>query len=417
MQRLTKMSLVLGLWAGLGSCAEQTGPAAETTPTALAAIQAPADPNPVTEASVNSAIAEVPTDANTKAVPRVAANLPFEAKSHGSFDEPWAMTFLPDGRLLVTEKGGVLKLVDLAGKTVKVGGVPKVNYGGQGGLGDVVLHPGFADNGLVYLSYIEAGRGDTRGAVIYRARLVESGTKAKLEDDSIIWRQSPKVEGQGHYGHRMAFSPDGYLFVTSGERQKFVPAQDMEANLGKVLRLDQDGQPVAGNPFAEAGGITAEIWTLGHRNLLGIAFDADGKLWTPEMGPRGGDELNLIVAGRNYGYPIVSNGDHYDGRDIPDHDTQPEFERPKLWWSQVISPAGMIFYSGDAFPTWQGSALIGGLSAKALIRVGFEGERAYEAERFEMGKRIREIEQGPDGHVWLLEDGEGGRLLELVPAN
>jgi glucose/arabinose dehydrogenase len=342
---------------------------------------------------------------------------PFEIQEVATFDEPWAMTFLPGGHALVTEKAGRLRLLAPNGGTpIEVTGVPKVDYGGQGGFGDVVLHPDFAKNNLVYLSWVEAGEGDTRGAVVGRARLVREGNAARLEGLQPIWRQSPKVTGQGHYSHRIAFGPDGKLFLTSGDRQKFDPAQDMKQNLGKVLRLNDDGSLPADNPFASQGGIAAQVWSLGHRNPLGIAFDGQGRLWTNEMGPKGGDELNLVERGSNYGYPIVSNGDHYDGRTIPDHDTRPEFNAPEITWTPVISPSSLIIYSGNRFPAWRGSALIGGLSGQALVRVAFDGTSAREAERFDMGKRIREVEQGPDGSIYLLEDGEGGRLLRLVPA-
>jgi glucose/arabinose dehydrogenase len=239
-----------------------------------------------------------------------------------------------------------------------------------------------------------------------------------LSDLNVIWRQVPKVSGRGHYGHRIAFGSDGHLWITSGERQKFEPAQDMKSNLGKVLRLNDDGSAPADNPFAKEGGVTAQIWSLGHRNLLGIAFDSQGRLWQHEMGPRGGDELNLIKRGANYGYPIVSNGDHYSGIPIPDHDTRPEFEKPRAFWNPVISPAGLVIYSGNLFPQWRGNAFIGGLSSESLIRVELAGENAREAERFGMGARIREVEQGPDGALWLLEDGDDGsqgRLLKLTP--
>ena len=341
---------------------------------------------------------------------------PFQVEEVARFDEPWAMTFLPGGHALVTEKAGRLLLVAPNGAgRIEVAGVPRVDYGGQGGLGDVVLHPGFARNNLVYLSWAEAGDGDTHGAVVGRARLVRDGASARLDGLQVIWRQTPKVAGQGHYSHRIAFGPDGKLFLTSGERQKFTPAQDMNQNLGKVIRLNDDGSVPADNPFAGQGGVAAQVWTLGHRNLLGIAFDGRGRLWTNEMGPKGGDELNLIERASNYGYPVVSNGDHYDGRPIPDHDTRPEFNAPEVSWTPVISPSSMIFYSGNRFPQWRGSALIGGLSSEALIRVTFDGNGAREAERYAMGERIREVEQGQDGSIYLLEDGEGGRLLRLVP--
>jgi glucose/arabinose dehydrogenase len=189
----------------------------------------------------------------------------------------------------------------------------------------------------------------------------------------------------------------------------------MNTNLGKIVRLNDDGTVPDGNPFADRGGVTAQIWTLGHRNLLGLAFDADGRLWNHEMGPKHGDELNLVIRGENYGYPIVSNGDHYDGTEIPDHDTRPEFAAPKAYWVPSIAPAGLIIYSGSLLPDWKGNGFIGGLASKALIRIEFEGDKAREAERFDMGKRIREVEQGPDGAIWLLEDEKGGRLLKLTP--
>lgn len=342
---------------------------------------------------------------------------PFQAAEFARFNEPWAMSFLPDGRLLVTEKAGLLRLFDPTTKTVgTITGVPKVAYGGQGGLGDVVPHPAFAQNGWVYFSYAEAGDGGTRGAVVSRAKLtLDASGGGALSTPETIWRQTPKVEGGGHYSHRMAFAPDGKLFISSGERQKFDPAQDMKSNMGKIVRLNDDGSVPADNPFASQGGVAAQVWTLGHRNVLGLAFDGQGRLWDNEMGPKGGDEVNLIVKGDNYGYPIVSNGDHYDGRPIPDHDTAPQYHAPATSWTPVISPSSLVFYSGAQFPAWQGRALIGGLSSKALVVVQIDGDIAREETRYDMGERIREVEQGPDGAVWLLEDGDNGRLLKLTP--
>lgn len=341
---------------------------------------------------------------------------PFEVTDIARFDEPWALAFLPDGRLLVTEKGGRLLLVSQQGeKSAPIDGVPDVDYGGQGGFGDVALHPDFDDNRLIYLSFAEAGEDNTRGAAVARARLELGENGGRLRDVEVIWRQVPKVTGRGHYAHRLLFDASGYLWVSSGERQKFDPSQDMQSNMGKILRLNDDGSPAEGNPFADRGGVTAEIWSLGHRNPLGIAFDGDGQLWNVEMGPRGGDELNRVLRGANYGYPIVSNGDHYNGRDIPDHDTRPELEAPKVWWTPVISPGDLMIYSGDLFADWQADGFIAGLSAEALIRIEFDGEEAREAERYDMGRRIRAVEQGPEGAIWVLEDRSGGRLLKLTP--
>ena len=350
--------------------------------------------------------------------PAEAQTRPFQVEAIAAFAEPWAMAFLPGGRqALITEKRGNLKLWTVGGAAIDVGGAPSVDYGGQGGLGDVALHPGFASNGLVYLSFAEAGEGGTRGAAVGRGRLVTESGGARIDGFQVIWRQVPKMTGRGHYGHRLAFSPDGrHLFISSGERQEFTPAQDMASNAGKVLRLNADGSVPADNPFAAQGGVAAQIWTLGHRNPLGLAFAPDGRLWEVEMGPRGGDEMNLIERGRNYGYPRVSNGNHYDGRDIPDHRPGDGFEPPKVTWTPVISPGDMIIYSGDMFPAWRGDALVGGLSGEALVRVDLDGANAREAERWGMGARIREVEQAPDGSVYLLEDGATGRLLRLTPA-
>jgi glucose/arabinose dehydrogenase len=230
----------------------------------------------------------------------------------------------------------------------------------------------------------------------------------------VLFRASPKVTGGGHYSGRIAFSPDGRLFFTAGERQKFDPAQDPKATLGKVLRLDLDGKPAKGNPLA-AKGFDPAVWSYGHRNLLGLAFDGQGRLWEVEMGPRGGDELNLILPGRNYGWPLVSNGDHYDGKVIPDHPTRPDLEAPKASWNPSISPSSLLFYSGAAFPAWRGNAFISALGGQALVRVAIEGDTAKEAARYEMGARIRAVDQGPDGALYVLEDGPRGRLLRLTP--
>ena len=343
---------------------------------------------------------------------------PFTSTPVATFNEPWAMTFLPDGRLLVTEKSGKLRLANVAtGQVGEIVGVPTVAYGGQGGLGDVVLHPRFADNRLVYVSYAEAGSGGTRGAAVARAtlQLDASGNGGSLSNLQVIWRQMPKVSGANHFGHRLAFGADGKVWITSSERDQQTPAQDLQSSLGKLIRLNDDGSVPPDNPFAAQGGIAAQVWTLGHRNLLGIAFDPSGQLWTHEMGPSGGDELNLIERGANYGWPVVSNGNHYDGTPIPDHVTRPDLNAPEAWWSPVIAPAGFVIYTGNLFPWFRGKGFIGGLASQALIEIEFTGAQAREARRYPMGRRIREVEQGPDGALWLLEDGGGGRLLKLMP--
>lgn len=345
------------------------------------------------------------------------AGLPFQVQVVADFEAPWAMTFLPDGRMLITEKSGTLYLVSADGQQRnRVSGIPAVASEGQGGFMDVVLHPGFAQNRLVYFSYAEAGQGG-KGVVLARG-IFADGAQPALQKVETLFRASPYVEGDGHFSGRIAFSADGFLFFTNGERQKFEPAQDPKATLGKVLRLTDDGKPAPGNPLA-AKGFHPAVWSYGHRNLLGIAFDASGNLWEQEMGPKGGDEVNLILPGRNYGYPIVSDGDHYDDKPIPDHDTRSEFEKPKVSWNPVISPGGLMAYSGKLWPQWKGDLFIGGLSSRALIRVDVDGTNARKGDQWPMGERIREPEEGPDGAIWLLEDGrrEGqGRLLKLTPS-
>jgi aldose sugar dehydrogenase len=333
------------------------------------------------------------------------------------FDEPWAMTFLPDSTLLVTEKRGVLWHVTNDGSKTEVQGLWKVAYGGQGGLGDVVPHPDFERNSWVYLSYAErADDNATIGAVVVRAKLDLKNSPLKLASVEKLWVQEPKVTGKGHYSHRIAFGPDGKMFITSGDRQKLTPAQNFDGHLGKVLRLNDDGTVPNDNPWQDRGEIAKQFWTIGHRNMLGIDFDADGRLWVHEMGPRHGDELNLIIAGKNYGWPIVSNGDHYSGIPIPDHDTRPEFEPPRTFWVPSIAPSGLVIYDSDLFSDWKDNAIIGGLVSRALILVDLKGDIAEEAERFKWGKRIREVEQGPEGALYVLEDKSGGRLLKLTPS-
>lgn len=336
-----------------------------------------------------------------------AADVVFDTVEVARFDSPWAMTFLPDGSMLVTEKAGRMLHVAADGSNPRpLQGLPEVKSAGQGGLGEVVIHPDFVRNRLVYFSY--SAPGDESAIVLARGRL----DGERLADVQTLFRASPSVSGNGHYAGRIAFGPDGLLYVSTGERQKFDPAQDVRATLGKVLRLTDEGKPAPDNPLAGRG--DPAIWSYGHRNPLGLAFDLQGRLWVAEMGPEGGDELNLIERGRNYGWPVVSNGDHYDGRDIPDHPTRPEFEAPAVSWNPVISPSSLIFYTGDAFPGWRGKALIGGLSSKALVVVDIATPGAREVARFPM-KRIRAVDQGPDGFVYLLEDGPSGRLLKLRP--
>lgn len=356
-----------------------------------------------------------------------------------TFDGAWAMTFLPDGRSIVTEKGGNIWLLnDRFARIARIQNAPEVEERNQGGMGDFIIDPDFENNQTVYLSYVERDANNNRlsGAAVERATLRLTANGGSLEDREVIWRQFPKRTGNGHYGHRLVISPDnadgggGYLFITSGDRQHFTPSQNMDTNIGKMLRVNKDGSPAEGNPFYGQGGVTDEIWSLGHRNPLGIDFDADGRLWAHEMGPAHGDELNLIIRSENYGYPVVSNGDHYSGKQIPDHVDFPVYEHPAAWWETAISPAGFVIYKSDVMPEFTGDGFIGGLSSQALVRIVFDEDKiadvsdspaqndrrrtiATEAERFEWGSRIREVEQGPDGALYILEDNEG-RLLRLT---
>jgi len=373
---------------------------------------------------------------------------PFQMTQVGDFEQPWAIAFLPDGRALVTEKSGGLKIWRSGGAAIDVAGVPPVAFGGQGGMLDVALAPDFARSHDIYLSYSEPGEGGS-GLALGRGRLVEANGGARLEGFRVLWRQLPRGEG-GQFGAIITFSPDHRtLFLSSGERQRFTPAQDPDQATGKILRLTLDGRPAPGNPFAGRAGATsvqvtdpprdtvaaqsaparaaavpgpnlvpAETWSTGHRNPYGLAFAPDGRLWEHEMGPRGGDEFNLIEPGKNYGWPLVSQGENYDGVPIPDHSTRPDLTAPVLYWVPSISPSGLIFYSGRMFPAWRGSALLGALSGQALIRLEVHGASARKADQWDLGMRVRDVAQAPDGSVFVLEDGgrDGqGRLYRLTP--
>ena len=347
----------------------------------------------------------------------------FTATAMGEFDEPWAIRFAPGTDMLfVTEKAGSLKVMDTrTGQIANVAGVPEVDYGGQGGLGDVAFLPGEAsqplDGRVIYLTWAEKGENDTRGAAAGRGILVCAEiTACRIKEFSVIWRQDVKVTGRGHYSHRITFDPNGrHMYIASGERQKMLPAQDIDNNLGSIVRLKLDGAPAKENPFAERGGTAMQVWSYGHRNILGMAFDAAGRLWEVEHGPAGGDELNLVKRAANYGWPLVSDGDHYNGDPIPDNATRPDLTAPVLGWTPVIAPSDMLFHSGKLFAPWKGDALITGLATKALIRVSFDGETARESARYPMDKRLRSLTEGTDGAVWVAEDGKGARLLKLTP--
>ena len=369
-------------------------------------------------ASCNSANSGDTATQSTAVGTEAAAIGPFDVTQIGSFDEPWAMAFEPGtGNLFITEKHGTIKFVTPGGMIGDVTGVPEVAYGGQGGLGDIAFAPDYTTSRQIYLSWAQQADGKQRRAVIGHGKLVcANGASCKIENLRVIWRQEPAIESGGQFSYRMTFSPDGeFLFVTSGDRMKGNPAQDLSNNLGKVLRLLPDGSPAPGNPFAPLGGTAAQIWSYGHRNPVGIKFDSHGRLWELEHGPAGGDELNLIEPGSNYGWPLVSDGDNYNGDPIPRHATRPDLAAPALSWNPVIAPGNFIFYTGSVFPRWRGDVLIVGLKTRSLVHVAINGDKAREVERFDFHTRLRDIVQGPDGSVWVIGDGPGGKLLKLSP--
>lgn len=331
----------------------------------------------------------------------------------GGLEHPWALDFLPDGRMLVTERPGRMRIVSQGRLSLPLNGIPEVFAHGQGGLLDVRHSPDFAETNQIYFCYAEPGEGNAASTAVARGRLTDSA----VEDTEVIFRQVPKVDGANHFGCRLAFAPDGTLFVTLGERFKFTPAQDLGSLLGKVVRINPDGTTPSDNPFVGRDDTRPEIWTYGHRNVQGIAFQPHtGTLWIDEFGPRGGDELNILKPGLNYGWPLVSWGRHYSGETIPDPTTRPDLEPPVYHWTPVISPSGMSFYTGDLFPGWRDNLLMGGLSSRAIVRVAIDGNRVTDEERIRMNARIRDVRGGPDGAIYAVTDEEDGELLRLEPA-
>jgi glucose/arabinose dehydrogenase len=332
-------------------------------------------------------------------------------------EHPWGIAFLPDGRALVTERPGRLRIVAKDGKVSEpLAGVPAVQAVNQGGLLDVAIDPDFASNRLVYLSYTEPRDGGN-GTAVARGRLTED----RLADVEVIFRQQPTVKGGHHFGSRLVFARDGRLFVTLGDRfSERARAQTLDSHLGKVVRIERDGKVPADNPFANRAGALPEIWSYGHRNVQGAALHpSTGELWTHEHGPRGGDEFNRTLAGRNFGWPTVSYGVEYSGGKISDSPTAPGIEPPVHHWVPSIATSGLVFYTGDRFPKWRGSAFVGGLASKQVARLEMDGDRVVSEERLLEGavnQRVRDVEQGPDGFIYLLTDEAKGRLLRIEPA-
>lgn len=375
-------------------------------------------------------------------------NAPFQLNKVATFRFPWRIAFLPDGRMLITEKVGKLFLVSQAGEKTEVSGVPPVQFQKQNGLLGVYLAPDYATDRGVYLTYSEPGEDpSTSSLALARATLQIGAGRASLEDLKVVWRDPIKGKG-GQVGAAVAFSPDKkFLFLTAGDRQRFTPAQDPNQPAGKILRLTLDGKPAPGNPgagktgarsvavidpasdteaaktapvvrtyvFPGANLTPAETWTSGHRTPYGLAFAPDGQLWEIEHGPRGGDELNLILPGKNYGWPLVSYAENYDGVPIASPDTRPDLTKPVIYWTPVIAPGNLMFYGGGMFPSWRGSAFASGLISESLSRIVVEGVKAKPAEKWAMGFRVRDVEEAPDGALWLLEDASAGGLFRLTP--
>ncbi len=373
--------------------------------------------------------------------------LPFTMTKVTTFNLPWRIAFLPDGRMLITEKVGHLFLVTQEGAKTPVANVPAVLSQGQGGMLGVFLSPHYATDHFVYLTYSEPGDGGSSLAMA-RAKLTIGKDAASLDDLQVLWHQMPKGAG-GQFGAAIAFSPDGqYLFLTVGDRQRMTPAQDPDQELGKILRLTLDGKPAPGNPQAgKTGAATvplirpptdtevaktarvvstytfpgpnlapSETWTTGHRTPYGLAFAPDGRLWELEHGPKGGDELNLIEPGKNYGWPLVSYATNYNGVPIPSPDTRPDLAKPVIYWTPVIAPGNFVFYKGAMFPKWQGSALISGLASQSITRVTFDDKGgATPVERWVVGFRVRDVAVGPDGAIWLIDDANPGALYRVTP--
>lgn len=328
---------------------------------------------------------------------------------------PWGLAFLPDGRMLVTERPGRLRLVAPDGQlSGPLAGVPEVAVGGQGGLLDVALSPSFAQDRLVYLSFAEPGPGGA-GTAVVKGRLADGG----LEGVQVVWRQQPKVSGTYHWGSRLVFRPDGTLFVTLGDRlSRRDAAQDLSVTIGKIVRLRSDGSVPRDNPFVGRDGARPEIWSYGHRNIQSAALDASGRLWTVEHGARGGDELNDPKPGRNYGWPVITYGVDYSGAKIGEGTAKEGMEQPIYYWDPVIAPSGAVFYTGNRFPAWRGDLFVGSLQPGGLVRLRLANDRVVLEERYviDPSERIRDVRQGPDGLIYLLTDNPKGRILRLEPS-
>jgi len=327
-------------------------------------------------------------------------------------DHPWSMVFLPEGGMLITERSGAIRHLNGSNElSDPLEGLPEVYAYGQGGMLDLALPDDYRESGWVYISFSEPNEEGEACTALGRARF----DGERFNDFEVIFRQEPKIDEPNHFGGRIAFR-GGFVYLMMGERFQFDPAQDLTNHLGTIVRLNPDGSIPADNPFLNIERALPEIWSYGHRNIEATAVDPQtGNLWIAEMGPKGGDELNLIKKGENYGWPEVSWGMHYDGELIPDPPTRPEFADAAIHWTPVISPSGMDFYTGDLFPQWKNHMLIGGLSATGVVIVEVNGEQAKEVDRIDLKARTREVKQGSDGAIYALTDSNNGKLLKIIP--
>ena len=356
---------------------------------------------------------------NAPAAPKTAIKVTEVASG---LENPWGMQFLADGRILVTERPGRMKIVTTDGKVSDpITGLPNVVQGGQAGLLDVLLAPDFATSGHIYFSYSEPRGNFTNGTSVVRAKLTLNDDGGAISDGLVIFRQEPAFAGRQHFGSRLVWNTDGTLFITTGERSSHSDlAQDLDTHLGKVIRINADGTVPKDNPFVGQDGKRPEIWSYGHRNIQGAALNpATGELWTTEHGAQGGDELNIPRAGKNYGWPIITWGENYGGGKIGEGTTKAGLEQPIYYWKPSIATSGLAFYNGDLFKDWKGNALAGGLTGGALERLVLDGEKVVAVEKLlaDRGDRIRDVRQGPDGAVWVLTDSNEGKLLRLTPTN
>jgi glucose/arabinose dehydrogenase len=359
-----------------------------------------------------SLMVAAPALAQDRTIATQAGRLEIRTIAKG-LENPWGVAELPDGNLLVTEREGRLRLITSNGEvSAPIAGVPKVYASGQGGLLDITLAPDFAQSRMVYFSYAEPGEGGA-GTSVARGRL----DGLALRDVQVIFRQQPKVSGGNHFGSRIVFAPDGKLFITTGERFKFDPSQDLNSHLGKVIRVNADGSVPQDNPFVGRQGARPEIWSYGHRNIQGAAINPrTGVLWINEHGPRGGDEINIPERGKNYGWPLVSWGDHYSGEPIAKPPTRPDLVDAVHQWTPVIAVCGMTFYDSAIVPQWRGNAFVGGLVFPGIVRLSIDGNKVTGEERIELGTRVRAVKAAADGSLLVLTDSSDGAVLRLLPA-